>query len=192
MSLKFLVSLNNKSTDLTKHVWHPLVSFATLVASTVGELQWVQGFNGGGFPYNAVSVGWTQKDALYICRGSFRDAEGGYNTAYTITNKFYIPGKLHPKHHACYISYDGNEYKISSTYEVATGSGIWMPFKKFVHLDSFEAGIEGGEYVYVCRGIVDGILQPGKFKPSHDTCYIPYHGKEHGLGVGFDILLNEE
>lgn len=152
----------------------------SIIAKTSGKLKWDSNYSNGGFPYNAVSVGWTQQDAIYICRAKL----------FPKLN-MWLPGKLHPKFHACFYAWNGKEYS-EKQYEVLTGTGVWVQYKGYLPNNVFKAGEEiGASYLYICRAVVEKILLPGKFKAEHKACYIPYDGKEHKAteADAFEILV---
>lgn len=145
------------------------------IANVISKLSWAIGYNEGAFPYNAVSVGMTETDALFVCR------------AYKENNL--LPGKLHPRHKKCFVPWDGGEvYEENGSYDVAVGSGRWVSSSGNIPVGAFRAGYEDGETLYSCRAEVDKIYQPGKFKPSHRACYVAYAFKEHKKRV-FDVLV---
>jgi Protein of unknown function (DUF3421) len=47
---------------------------------------------------------------------------------------------------------------------------------------------EGGEDLYVGRVKHDGAVTVGKVQPSHNTCYIPFYGKELGF-TEYEVLV---
>lgn len=146
------------------------------IANVVCKLEWDGSYSYGRFPHDAVSVGWTQGDALYICR------------AYKENNL--LPGKFHPRHNTCFLPWNGGEVEVVDKYDIAIGTEKWAHYNgKNIPSGAFVAGNDRGETVYVCRGVVKNFMQPGKFKPSHRICYIPFATKEYKL-ARFDVLVN--
>lgn len=125
-------------------------------------------------------IGGTDMDGerLYICASNW-----GSNT---------VIGKVKPSHKTCYLPYGGKEHKVDRDYALLVGWGLeWMPFTgRVVFTERTKPvyyGMAPGEVVYACRAVFGGRYTPGKFVRSHDTCYVPFGGKEHGIRT-FDLL----
>lgn len=144
-------------------------------AHVIGKLEWALEYSDGSYPYNAVSVGRTEGDVVFVCRAH-------------IENNL-IPGKLHPRWNACSFAYSKTELG-STVYDVAVGVGSWVGSNGDVPNRSLRCGYENGETLYCCRGLIkDGIYHTGKFKPSQRTCYISYGKKEYTLS-SFSVLVD--
>lgn len=155
-----------------------LVTLSVLIVNiaSVVPLEWAGGYSQGGFPHDAVSVGRTQGDALYVCR------------AYHENNL--LPGKLHPRYNTCYIPWNGGELKIQDNYDVAAGYASWTSTSgSNIPSGAFLAGHDQDESVYACRAVLHGSMQPGKFRPSHSGCYISYNYQEYKLDR-FEVLVD--
>jgi hypothetical protein len=43
---------------------------------------------------------------------------------------------------------------------------------------------------YVSRAVQDGVLTPGRFKPTEERCFVTLDGKEYALQDNFEVLTN--
>jgi len=82
----------------------------------------------------------------------------------------------------CYVGLAGKEIGYDQYHVLMGGPNDydWVRHTGKMPSSSVYAGIDPGkESIYVCAANHRGNWIPGKFVPSHNTCYIPYDGEEH-------------
>ena len=63
----------------------------------------------------------------------------------------------------------------------AAGADGWVPViagQRPILTHSIAAGDESGMALYVCRGVVEGGVHPGRYRQDFDGCHIGYNGHE--------------
>lgn len=140
--------------------------------STLASPRWVTGRQGY-FPSNAVRGGTDNGNTLYVCSVGF------------------ATGKLAPSHRTCYIGWGGKEHAYQK-YQVLVGNNSvrWVRLTGALPRNAIVGARENGETGYVCSAKYNGEWTPGKYFPSHDTCYIGWGGKEISIR-DFYILVNK-
>lgn len=141
------------------------------------SIQWVPG-SGSSVPSNAVPGGVDRGTRLYVARASHAGS--------------LVPGKLHPTYKNVYVSYGGNEHAKGSGYEILTGEGFqWKAAENGrVPQGAVQGGREAnGTPLYVARAKVDGVDSIGKVNTTHNSCYLPYGGKEHSV-KRYEVLVH--
>jgi len=141
----------------------PAMGFAAPTGT--GNGCWVPAANGE-VPPEAMEGGVDGGDQLYIARATH---EGDL-----------IPGKLHPGHGVCYISWGGAEHGHSEYEVLCSGGGQWVPVTDNAIPPNAVPGGEtaDGEPLFIGRATHEGTITVGKVQPSHGCCYIPYGGEE--------------
>eukprot|EP00727_Mastigamoeba_balamuthi_P002181 m51a1_g11960 hypothetical protein (330) ;mRNA; r:794768-796064 len=144
------------------------------------SFQWVP-TNGNCIPPNAV-VGGRDVDGtdLYVARA--------------MHNGSMIPGKGHPKHGCCYVSFGGREVPVRS-YEVLTAAPgcfpRWQTVMPGTPIQGTQAGHDvGGQPLYVARMYFNGTMCLGKAGQHLGGIAMPFGGKEnHITGQVFETLF---
>ena len=87
------------------------------------------------------------------------------------------------------IQFPGGEEHTKEFYEVlvadVNAKFKWIPSSnEQVPERAIQGGhTSSGEPLYICRvvhkGIMEGVLTPGKIHPSHKGCFVAYDSKEH-------------
>lgn len=141
----------------------PAMGFSAPTGSGPGC--WVPAANGE-VPPQSMEGGVDGSEQLYIARARH---EGDL-----------IPGKLHPSHGVCYVSWGGAEHGHSEYEVMCAGGGIWVPVQDGQIPPNAVPGGEtaDGEPLFIGRATHDGTITVGKVQPSHGCCYIPYAGEE--------------
>ncbi|XP_064072266.1 uncharacterized protein LOC113401055 [Vanessa tameamea] len=121
---------------------------------------------------------------------------GGYeNETLYIMRAFHendlTPGKFMPSMGKGYVALGGRMHE-KCMFEILCGYDcVWIPvINDKIPIQAIEAGYAelGHETMYIGRALCDGYLIPGKIRPSHSVCYIPYNGIEIAKTV-YEILI---
>lgn len=104
-----------------------------------------------------------------------------------------IPGKLIPTNKACYVPYDGKEFKVDQCEVLLNDNYTWVKSSGGVFLDNALIGgsTKNGEELFVGRAIHKGYSLPGKIHPSHKCIYVSFNGAEIAY-KNYEILVKEE
>jgi len=136
--------------------------------------------SGGDVPGNAVVAGNDGGEDTYVGRA---EHEG-----------VIIPGKVHPSHGVCYVSFAGEEH-AKSEYQVLVYGDCscyrWVPCcSSDIPLGAVKGGTDiDGDNLLIGRKTDDnGVTTPGKVKSSNGMCFIPYAGEEHTYEEDFEVL----
>lgn len=105
-----------------------------------------------------------------------------------INNGKLLKGKLAPST-GCWIPSGGKEYQ-HKTYEVFAGFKWWVPAKNggFSSNSVLSGVAKNGDFVYVCRGNLNGALLPGKLHGYY--CYVAANSCEHKLST-YEVLAQK-
>ncbi|XP_066259122.1 uncharacterized protein [Euwallacea similis] len=92
----------------------------------------------------------------------------------------WIPAKVIPSKHIAYVPYGGNEVGVEKFQVLCEQHFEWLPnHDGRVPPNAVVGGkTSDGEDLYIGRVGHDGAWTVGKVQPSHNTCYIPFDGKE--------------
>ena len=107
-----------------------------------------------------------------------------------------VPGKFVPQHGVAYVPWGGKEH-AKTQYEVLVQEGpdnlVWVDASHggLGSNGAVMSGREEGKPVYVGRAQISGTWTLGKVKPEHQTCYVPYGGKEHAITT-YQVLCVRE
>lgn len=138
-------------------------------------MSWIQA-QGGAVPNTAVTTGFTPRDFLFSCRG-------------IIENGVHI-GKIRAGLPGCLIPVGGRERSVT-VYEVLSGPPQrWMPATNGeVPARAVDVGrTADGQPLYVCRGVRNNELVPGKTGAGLRGCNVGVGGREVVL-LTYEVLI---
>jgi hypothetical protein len=138
-------------------------------------MSWV-GAQGGAVPNNAVVTGFTPQAWLYSCRGTI---EGGVHL-----------GKIRAGLSGCLIPVGGREQTVA-VYDVLSGPPQkWMPATNGeVPARAVDVGRTASDQpLYVCRGVRNNELVPGKTGAGLRGCNVGVGGREVVLAI-YEVLI---
>ena len=138
-------------------------------------MSWVQA-QGGTVPNNALVTGFTPREYLHSCRG-------------TIENGVHL-GKIRAGLTGCLIPLGGREQTVT-VYEVLSGPPQkWMPATNGdVPARAVDVGrTANGQPLYVCRGVRNNELVPGKTGAGLRGCNVGAGGREVVLTI-YEVLI---
>ncbi|KAL1505519.1 hypothetical protein ABEB36_005067 [Hypothenemus hampei] len=94
----------------------------------------------------------------------------------------WIPAKVLPSKNIAYVPYNGDEIGVDRFQVLCEQRFDWVPAHGGHIPESAVIGgkTSDGENLYIGRVHHDGAHTIGKVHPSHQTCYIPFDGKEVG------------
>ena len=146
-----------------------------LVAVPGSKMAWTTASHGAVL---SGAVGPVGKDGLFVGRAKCPHPENQYT-----------PGKIHPGHKCLYIPWGGKE-ETYGTYEVLTITHE-IPFRWEKFKGSFPPGtvFASDTYAVIRAKNSSGDMVVGKYHKGQCQGYIPYGGKEVGVGQNVEILV---
>lgn len=138
-------------------------------------MSWVPA-QGGSVPANALVTGFTPREFLYSCRG-------------TVENGVHL-GKIRAGLAGCLIPVGGREQTVT-VYEVLSGPPQkWIPATTGdVPARAVDVGrTASGQPLYVCRGVRNNELVPGKTGAGLRGCNVGVGGREVVLAI-YEVLI---
>lgn len=136
---------------------------------------WVHA-SGGQIPQNALPAGFDGEE-IYIGRVNH---PGGA----------IVPGKVHPSHGVCYVSWDGEEHAFIEYEVLCNCRALWvLTSSPDIPPNAVQGGIDANSIpIYIGRAPHDGTITIGKVHKTRGMLSIPYAGTEFEKS-DYEILI---